>query len=164
MLAWYFEAGGPVMWIVFGAWVIVLAGVLDRLGYAAGRLYRRPLRPVSKLARAGRHDEARQRLFLVRLAASQGLDRIDAVSQIATSIGLFGTVLGLSSTFFARGGVGLSLAAPEVLAQGLSTALFTTLAGLVVYLFGQAFLIAWREWSAWSERGIVALLPQEVTE
>lgn len=164
MLVWYFEAGGPVMWIVFGAWVIVLAGVFDRLAYAAGNLLRRPLRPVRELASAGRHDEARQRLFLERLAASRGLDRIDAVSQIATSIGLFGTVLGLSSTFFARGGAGMSLAAPEVLAEGLSTALFTTLAGLVVYLFGQAFLIAWREWFAWLERGIVALLPQEAAE
>lgn len=164
MLAWYFEAGGPVMWVVFGAWVIVFAGVLDRLGYALGSLLRRPLRPVRALARAGRHHEARQRLFLVQLEAARGLDRIDAVSQIATSIGLFGTILGLASTFFARGSTDVSLAAPEVLAEGLSTALFTTLGGLVVYLFGQAFLISWREWFAWRQRAVVTLLPQEVTE
>ena len=164
MLAWYFEAGGPVMWVVFGAWVIVLAGVLDRLGYVAGSLLRRPLRPVAQLARAGRHEEARRQLSLVRSRASRGLDRIDSVSQIATSIGLFGTVLGLANAFFARGSADLSLAAPEVLAEGLSTALFTTLGGLVVYLFGQAFLIVWREWSGWSERGVIALLPREVAE
>jgi biopolymer transport protein ExbB/TolQ len=164
MLAWYFEAGGPVMWVVFGTWVIVLAGVLDRIGYALVSIFRRPLRPVDELARAGRHDEARRQLATVRQEASRGLDRIDSVSQIATSIGLFGTVLGLASSFFARGSVDLSLAAPEVLAEGLSTALFTTLGGLVVYLFGQAFLIAWREWSTHRERVIVGLLPREVVE
>ena len=45
------------------------------------------------------------------------------------------------------------LAAPDVLAAGLATALYTTIAGLVVFLFGQAFLIAYREWLDYCERG-----------
>jgi biopolymer transport protein ExbB/TolQ len=75
------------------------------------------------------------------------------VSQIAVSVGLFGTVVGIAQSFFARGGE-LDLAAPEVLASGLSTALFTTIAGLVVFLFGQGFLIAFDEWQAFCERDL----------
>ena len=57
----------------------------------------------------------------------------------------------------ARGGE-LGLAAPDVLASGLATALFTTLAGLVVFLFGQAFLIAFDDWREFCERGVAAEL------
>ena len=40
----------------------------------------------------------------------------------------------------------LGSAASNVLASGLATALFTTLAGLAVFLFGQLFLIAFEDW------------------
>ena len=63
---------------------------------------------------------------------------------------------GLAQAFFARSDA-LELAAPEVLARGLSTALFTTIGGLIVFLFGQAFLILWREWEAFCERGVEPL-------
>ena len=58
--------------------------------------------------------------------------------------------------FFSRGD-DLSLAAPELMTAGLATALFTTVAGLVVFLFGQAFLIAWGEWLTFRERGLHGL-------
>ena len=145
MLSSYFDAGGPVMYAVLGAWVVVLAGVLDRASYALGRAVRRPGRIALALAAEGDVSAAWRRFDAERARASRGLERIDAVSQLATSIGLFGTVLGLARTFLARGGE-LALAAPDVLAAGLSTALYTTVAGLVVFLFGQTFLIAFREW------------------
>ena len=152
MFAQYFADGGPVMYAVLAAWVLVLAAVFDRLLYAAGRALRRPMRDVESLATRGELDAARSRLEQERQRASRGLTRIDSVSQLAPSIGLFGTVLGIAQSFFARGAE-LGLAAPEVLASGLSTALFTTIGGLVVFLFGQSFLIVWHEWEGACERG-----------
>ena len=157
MLSRYFEAGGPVMYVVLVAWVVVLAGVLDRMLYAVGRMSRRPVRRTMAMLRAGDVTAARLVLQEERRRGDRGLQRIDAVSQIATSIGLFGTVLGIARSFFARGGE-LGLAAPDVLAAGLATALFTTLAGLVVFLFGQAFLIAFDDWREFCERGVAAEL------
>lgn len=157
MLVEYFEAGGPVMYAVLAAWVVVLAGVLDRLLYLCGRARRRPARRIRTLLDEDGPAVARAALEQERRLAERGLRRIDAVSQIATSIGLFGTVLGLARSFFARGDE-LRLAAPEVLASGLATALFTTLAGLVVFLFGQAFLIAFEDWRDWCEQDVAALL------
>lgn len=159
MLARYFDEGGPVMYAVLAAWVVVLAAVLDRLLYAAGRAVRRPMAAVAALRARGELVAARERLARERERARRGLPRIDAVSQLATSLGLFGTVLGLARSFFARGGE-LGLAAPEVLASGLATALYTTVAGLVVFLCGQCFLIAWREWEAFCERDVARLLEE----
>ncbi len=160
MFAEYFRAGGPIMYAVFAAWVVVLAAVLDRALYAVGRILRRPLGKVDRLLEGRRFYDARVIFLHERELAGRGLARIDAVSQIATSIGLFGTVLGIARSFFARG-VGAGVAAPEVLASGLSTALFTTIAGLVVFLLGQAFLIGYREWLAFDERNLSERLELE---
>ena len=143
MFSYYFEAGGPVMYGVLAAWIVVLAAILDRLLYGVGTLFRRPAAETWL-------DKEKRR-------ATRGLARIDSVSQIATSLGLFGTVLGIARAFVARGG-SLGTAAPEVLASGLTTALFTTVAGLIVFLFGQGFLIVWNEWLEARERGYAVLL------
>ncbi len=160
MFAKYVEAGGPVMIAVLALWVLVLAGVFDRLLYALARTWRRPRHEWQDLLRSGDMRAARARIELERLRAARGLARIDALSQIAPSVGLFGTVLGLAQSFFARGD-DLALAAPEVLASGLATALFTTIGGLLVFLLGQGFLIAWREWETYCERDFETLLAQE---
>ncbi len=156
MFAEYFDAGGPVMYVILATWVVVLAGVLDRLFYAFYRLWRRPLRKVAWLARSGARGEARAALERERRRAARGLSRIDAVSQLATSIGLFGMVLGLAQTFFSKGLH--QIASPDVLAAGLAVALFTTVSGLIVFLLGQGFLIVWEEWQGFCERGLEDLI------
>ena len=157
MLQSFFDAGGPVMYLVLVTWVLLLAGVLDRLAYAIGRAFRVPLREIALLLERGELDEARTRLERERRRAERGIERIDSISQIAPSVGLFGTVLGIAQAFFARGSE-LGLSAPEALASGLSTALFTTIGGLIVFLFGQAFLIGWREWESLCEGNLVERL------
>lgn len=151
----YFTAGGPVMYAVLAAWILVLAGILDRGLYALGALARRPRRRVLELLEDERTDEARRELAREREREQRGVARIDGVSQLATSVGLFGTVLGIAQAFLARGG---DAAGPEALSSGLSTALFTTIAGLAVFLVGQGFLIAYREWCAHNARGLEVLL------
>jgi biopolymer transport protein ExbB len=160
MLAAYFEAGGPVMYAVLAAWIVVLAGVLDRLVYAIATLWRRQIVRIAELHARGEHAAARARLHAERERAARGLARIDAVSQIATSIGLFGTVLGIAQAFFAHGALE-ALDAPAAVAAGLGTAIFTTVAGLAVFLPAQVFLIAWQEWTGFRERRLAPLLAAE---
>jgi biopolymer transport protein ExbB len=160
MFAEHFTAGGPVMYLILAAWVVVLAGILDRLVYAAAAGWKRPLGRAWEALRSGNRAAARQLVQEERRLAGRGLARIDAVSQIATSIGLFGTVLGIAQAFFARGALS-SLDAPAAVAAGLATAIFTTVAGLAVFLPAQAFLIVWQEWQAFRERGLEELLEAE---
>ena len=160
MLRGYFDAGGPVMFLILALWIVLLAAMLDRALYALGRAARRPARRlVHALAEGGDAGRLRLDLEAERRLAERGLDRIEAVSQLAPSVGLFGTVLGISRSFFARG-TDLELAAAEVMASGLATALFTTVAGMVVFLIGQAFLIAYREWLGWGEERLAAKLEE----
>src|SRR5262245_33518872 len=140
------------MYAILAAWVVVFAGILDRLLYVVERVRRRPLQEVRSLASSGATGAARAALERERTLAARGIARIDAVSQISTSIGLFGMVLGLARTFFSRGLH--QLAPPEVLAAGLSVALFTTVGGMTVFLIGQGFIILWEEWQFFCERGL----------
>ena len=142
----YVRLGGPLMYAVLATWVVVLAGTIDRLLYAAGRGLRRPGAKAAVLRRGGNASGADLELRRESQRARRGLDRIDTVSQLATSVGLFGTVVGLAQGFLGRGGAADTAKSLQALGDGLSTALFTTIAGLVVFLFGQAVLLAYREW------------------
>ena len=146
-----FQHGGPVMWVLFAVWVIMAAFLLERVVFWAFRPLTRPNALPSGPA-------ARER-FLERLQylATRNSDRIDGLTQLATSLGLFGTVLGIAKSFFARGD-DLTLAAPEVLAGGLATALFTTVAGIAIFIVGQTFLLIF-DWFAEREVARARELP-----
>jgi biopolymer transport protein ExbB/TolQ len=135
-----FQLGGPVMWLLFGAWVVMGAFLLERILFWV-------LRPLTRPASVPGGPAARAR-FLERVAedARRNSDRIDGLAQLATSLGLFGTVLGIAKSFFARG-ADLTLAAPEVLASGLATALFTTVGGIAIFILGQTALLVF-DWFA----------------
>ncbi len=160
MFASTFHAGGPLMYAVLLAWIVVSAGILDRVCYAIGCLVRRPFARARRLAAAGDPTGARNLWQREQVRAERGLARIDSVSQLATSIGLFGTVVGIARSFFARGAES-GLAAPDALASGLATALYTTIAGLAVFLIGQASLIAFREWIDFCQSDLESLIGSE---
>ena len=148
-----FQLGGPVMYVLFGVWVILGAFLLER-GYFW------LLRPLTRPRRVPAGPAARERfLDRVRDEVTRNGDRIDGIAQLATSLGLFGTVLGIARSFFARG-TDLSLAAPEVLASGLATALFTTVAGISIFIVGQSALIVF-DWLAERELARVRALTPE---
>jgi len=74
-------------------------------------------------------DEAMDRARALVRRSKQHLRTLAVTSSLGSSLGLFGTVVGMSSSF---GGVRLSN--PEVIITGLQTALNTTIFGLTVYL------------------------------
>ncbi len=133
------------MYALLVVWVLVLSSILDRVLYGLLNPVRRVALSLQKSVGPGGRTGLLEKVEQEMNMASQGVQRIDSLAQLATSLGLFGTVLGISMSFFARGEE-LGLAAPEVLASGLATALFTTVAGLVIFLFGQAFLVIYQEW------------------
>ncbi len=141
-----FQIGGPVMYVLFGVWVLLAAFVLERAFFWT-------LRPLTRPRRAPAGPAARTRFLEgVQEDATRHSDRIDGLANMATSLGLFGTVLGIARSFFARGD-DLSLAAPEVLAGGLATALFTTVAGIAIFIIGQTAILVF-DWFA--ERELVS--------
>ncbi len=154
----YVREGGPLMFAVLGAWLVVLAGALERLLYVLSRWARRPVARAARYVRCGEFARAEGVAQREAQAARSGLARMDAVSQLATSLGLFGTVLGIARGFLARGDAVDAAARLEGLVSGLSTALYTTIAGLAVFLFGQATLIVYREWLTASERRMARAL------
>ncbi len=161
MLIDFFRMGGPVMWLVLAAWVVVLAVVLDRIFFWFSALVRHPFRRVIPLAEKRGTQAALAQLDVEIGRAEHGLARLDAASQLATSLGLFGTVLGIAQVFFSRGQTGGGVS-PEALGAGLSTALFTTIAGLAVFLFGQTFLAIFSEFGVVVDRRVrAALLKRE---
>ena len=68
----------------------------------------------------------RESVFLER-----GVGALSTVGTISPMLGLLGTVVGMVMIFAQATGSG-SLAAPEQLASGISTALYTTVLGLLV--------------------------------
>lgn len=158
MLLQSLNSGGPIMGVLLAAWIVVFAGVIDRAFYAIGRTLRGTARRVRGRSRRGDAAGAAELVATEREAGQRGLARVDSVSQLATSIGLFGTVTGIAQSFIARGGTGDPAASLDGLATGLSTALSTTVAGLFVFLFGQASLIVYREWLAMSNRRLARAL------
>ncbi|MBR1609528.1 MAG: MotA/TolQ/ExbB proton channel family protein, partial [Kiritimatiellae bacterium] len=76
------------------------------------------------------------------------------VASIAPMVGLLGTVLGMFTAFRGVGGDVVASAKPVVLAQGVSLALVTTVAGLCVAIPGMMFY-AWFRRRA--ERQVAAL-------
>ena len=142
-----FQLGGPVMYVLFGLWILLAAFVLERGFFWL-------MRPLNRPRRAPTGPGARERFFEnVKEETTRHSDRIDGLAQMATSLGLFGTVLGIARSFFARG-ADLTLAAPEVLASGLATALFTTVAGIAIFIVGQAALLVF-DWLAERDLALV---------
>ena len=135
-----FQLGGPVMWLLFGLWVVMGAFLLERILFWV-------LRPLTRPTHVPAGQSSRTRFLETVVGQThRNSDRIDSLAQLATSLGLFGTVLGIAKSFFARGSE-LSLAAPEVLAGGLATALFTTVAGIAIFILGQFALLLF-DWLA----------------
>jgi len=146
-----FQLGGPVMYVLFGVWVVLGAFLLERCVFWA-------FRPLTRPNRVPGGPSAHRRLLeRTRDEATRHADRIDGIAQLATSLGLFGTVLGIARSFFARG-TDLSLAAPEVLASGLATALFTTVAGISIFIVGQTALLIF-DWLAERDVARASRLP-----
>ena len=123
--AWNY--GGPLMWVLSAFSVAALAISLylwysQRRGVFLPDAIKRLEKAKDKSAEGGR--------LAARLNSS--VDWLADIAAIAPLVGLLGTVLGMFQAF---GGIASDVSAgakPVVLAQGVSQAIVTTIAGLVV--------------------------------
>lgn len=92
--------------------------------------------------------EAEAEVALARLES--GFRLLDAISQTAPLLGLFGTVLGMIEAFRAMQGAGASVD-PSVLAGGIWVALLTTAVGLAVAI-PTSLMLTWFEARVADER------------
>ena len=115
MLREEFAAGGPVMYVLFGVWVLVFALILERFLFWLRRGFFQRL--PARIDPDGLPDLEEQ----VEERAERNLGRIDSLSHMATSLGLFGTVLGISKAFFSDTSVALWALSSAISAFAAST-------------------------------------------
>jgi biopolymer transport protein ExbB/TolQ len=139
----FLQEGGPWMLPILGVSVVGLMFILERAWFwlalwlrSDAGLRRRLLRGEAPAGVETRDPRARVLLVLADRVddPDRALDRahlrvLAIASSLGSSLGLFGTVVGMSASF---GGVKLS--DPGAIIGGLQTALNTTVLGLVVYL------------------------------
>jgi biopolymer transport protein ExbB len=149
----YILDGGPWMWPIVAVSVLGLAFILERGWFwlvlwlrKDSRLRRRLVHgepPAPGLRTGDAHaavlidlaqhpDDPELALDRARMLVRDSKSHLKAIaiaSSLGSSLGLFGTVVGMSASF---GGVGIG--DPGVIVKGLQTALNTTVLGLLVYL------------------------------
>lgn len=182
MLTRLAELGGPVVLVLVGLSVLVLAVTLYKLWqFAAAGVGRHAalrravdawdqgdragaraelekstsyLRPVIDMAFDGQSDAERLDAEAeTRFARLEtGFRILDVVAQMSPLLGLFGTVLGMISAFQALQEAG-SQVDPSILAGGIWVALLTTAVGLAVAMPTQ-LVLSWFEARMDSERVI----------
>ncbi|MBI2932075.1 MAG: MotA/TolQ/ExbB proton channel family protein [Planctomycetes bacterium] len=149
----YVQEGGPaVMWPLAGlSWLATLF-ILERVFYwvrysvrrnprlrrdaVEGRLSAGPTvssghDPVAVITCWLRVEPERGRLLAERLVSEsrRGVYLLECIAGLSTSLGLFGTVVGVSMSFDS-----MAAGKADDVAHGLSVALYTTVAGLIIYL------------------------------
>jgi biopolymer transport protein ExbB len=149
----YILDGGPWMWPIVAASILGLAFILERGWFwlvmwlrKDGRLRRRLVHgepPAPGLHTGDAHaavlidlahhvDDPELALDRARVLVRDSKSHLRALavaSSLGSSLGLLGTVVGMSASF-----AGVGAGDPALVVKGLQTALNTTVLGLVVYL------------------------------
>lgn len=136
----FFEAGGNVLWGIFGATMLMWTLIIERIWY-----FRRKLPEQMRAA----HQEwvlipdrttwtaqqiRRQLISEVSLSARHNVGTIQVLMAILPLLGLLGTVTGMIQVFNVMAIAGTSNA--RLMAGGVSAATIPTMAGLVAALSG----------------------------
>jgi biopolymer transport protein ExbB len=136
-VALFLERGGPLMWVLAGVSLVIWTGLLEHLLYLREILpaLTRKARELGRLAPSARSERLR------RMVLSQSLSRLGrslpvlrTLVTLCPLLGLIGTVLGMIQVFDSIAVLGT--ADPRALSTGISRAVLTTMAGLMVALPG----------------------------
>ena len=137
------EAGGDVMWAILLVSVIMWALIIERFLFLAVRQPQQARRIFQDWqARADRHSWFAHRIregMLARAAVELGktVPIIRMLVGLCPLLGLLGTVLGMMDVFDVIRATGSN--SPRSTAAGVSNAVITTMAGLVIAISGLYF-------------------------
>lgn len=157
MMVEWIRQGGVMMWPIMGLSLLGSMIILERSFFWIRHLWRRDLPrrdrltvarvlplevdvqcsdPVVRVASWLRLDRPRgQRLADDVLSeGARGVGALELLASISTTLGLFGTVVGVSLSFGS-----ISSGDTETVLTGLSVALYTTVFGLLVHLYCGVF-------------------------
>ena len=136
----FFEAGGPVLWPILIATILMCALLFERVMYLYGTMPKQ-VSAISKAwrARKDHHSwEAKQiRLAMIselRVKSEESLPTIKAFMAVLPLLGLLGTVYGMIDVFETMAVTGTGN--PRLMAGGVQKATIPTMAGLVSALVG----------------------------
>ena len=153
MIYEWIKVGGPMMWPILGFSFLGLAIILERIFFwmrywfvsdpslrrdvydrrlSADMSLMRGRDPVAEVAHWFQFDPVRGRLMADRLLSDsrRGLGVLETLANLSTSLGLFGTVVGVSLSFRS-----MTTGDAGNVVYGLGVALFTTVLGLIVHLY-----------------------------
>ncbi len=135
----YFEKGGVIMYILLGLSIIGLTTVVWKW-ITLIHVKKNLLLYVEKFINFSKNSK-KSELELFIFSIERGLNSIKTIATVSPLLGLLGTVLGIFDSFEK-----LSLQGndPSFFAGGISTALLTTIGGLIVaipHLIGYNYLI-----------------------
>jgi len=144
----FIEQGGPVLWLIFGACLLLWSLILERLWFVRITWPRRARRLVADWE--GRADRRSWRAKKIREAIiSEGgmqlhamLPLIRMLVAMCPLLGLLGTVLGMIGVFEVIAVSGNDDA--QAMARGVYRATIPTMSGLVVALTGIFFTVRLR--------------------
>jgi len=136
-VAQFLERGGPLMWILAGFSLVIWTGLLEHLLYLRESVPQlsRTAGELGQCAPGARSERLR------RMVLSQARSRLErslpiwrTLVTLCPLLGLIGTVLGMIEVFDSIAVLGT--ADPRALSNGISRAVLTTMAGLMIALPG----------------------------
>ncbi|WP_045217064.1 MotA/TolQ/ExbB proton channel family protein [Desulfonatronovibrio magnus] len=141
----FFDAGGPVLWLIFGVATVLWSLIIERYWYHM-RIFPREFAELCSRWESQPESDVKTVDMLLRRDVSRIRQRLDAhLDMIRTLIavcpllGLLGTVTGMIHVFETISFLGTGN--PRAMAAGVSMATIPTMAGLVVALSGFVFSI-----------------------
>ena len=148
----FFDLGGPVLYLIFAAGLLMWTMILERLDYFY-RLYPRDVRATERawMRRDDRSSwEARQirRMLIddVALKLERSLGMIQTMVALCPLLGLLGTITGMIEVFDIMAVAGSGN--PRAMASGVSRATIPTMAGMVMALSGLYFSVWMKRFAA----------------
>lgn len=139
----FFEAGGYVLWGVFGATVLLWTYIVERLIYFRVDLPQRMDEVRAAWAKRTDHTSWYARRIRERLISefsvdvNRNINMVKTCTAVAPLFGLLGTVTGMISVFDVMANLGTGNA--RAMASGVSMATLPTMAGMVVAISGLYF-------------------------
>lgn len=139
----FVDQGGPVLWVIFAACLLMWLMILERIWYLRVSWPRRALRVIAEWnARVDRRSWRARKIreatvSAVSMQLHANLSLIKVLVALCPLLGLLGTVLGMIGVFEVIAASGNDDA--QAMARGIYRATIPTMAGLIVALTGINF-------------------------